>query len=49
MFTIQGLQRKVRNLFLIAQEVGAKIDDIEWHSGFQPLMTLNGSVLQRSA
>ena len=24
----------------------AKFDDIEWHSGFQPLMAFNGSALQ---
>jgi len=29
--------------------VCAKFDDIEWHSGFQPLMALNGGALQRSA
>jgi hypothetical protein len=40
---------KFRNLFLIEQEVGGKLNGIEWHSGFQPLMTFNGSALQRSA
>ncbi len=27
----------------------AIFDGIEWHSGFQPLMTFNGSAVQRSA
>ncbi len=48
MSAIRGLHYKFRNLFLIEQEGGGK-NGIEWHSGFQPLMTYNGSALQRSA
>lgn len=36
-------------LFLIEQEVGAKLNGIEWHSGSQPLMASNGNTLQSSA
>ena len=38
MSAIQWLRYKFKNLFLIEQEGDAK-NGIEWHSGFQPLMT----------
>lgn len=42
MSAVFGLHYKVRKLFLNEQEVSAKKNGIEWHSGFQPLMTFNG-------